>query len=261
MAIAALPMVRRIVRDISLRVPRSVDREELLSAGMLGLAQAQRSYRSETGVPFEVHARGRVTGAILDDLRSRDWLTRPQRARARLVLAAIDTLALSPAAASPGGSLDHPTSPRPTGGVPVFPVTDRRAGTSPNMRFDEIAACASLRPAEVRQTLADLDRASRLHQSVNVSEMSGAYDVAGDGPDPLAHVLDSELIEFVRNTVGSLPPRLRRVIEAVYFEERQMQALAAEMGVTPSRVSQLCAEALGRLKLAIATFDRNSSAG
>ena len=229
MAIAALPMVRRIVRDISSRVPRSVDREELLSAGMLGLAQAQRSYRAETGVPFEVHARGRVTGAILDDLRSRDWLTRPQRARARVVLATIDAATESHAA--------------------------------PGARCDAIAARASLRPAEVRQTLADLDRATRLHQSVSVSETSGAYEIAGDGPDPLTHVLDSELIECVRQAVRVLPPRLRRVIEAVYFEERQMQALAAEMGVTPSRVSQLCAEALGRLKLAIAAFDRNAAGG
>lgn len=223
LAIAAMPMVRRIVRDIASRVPRSVDREELLSAGMLGLAQAQRSYRAETGVPFEIHARGRVTGAILDDLRSRDWLTRPQRARARVVLAAIDT--------------------------------------APLLKSDEIAARASLRPADVRQTLADLDRASRLHQSVNVSETSGAYDVAGDGPDPLTHVLDRELIEHVRQAVRALPPRLRRVIEAVYFEERQMQALAAEMGVTPSRVSQLCAEALGHLKSAITAFDHQAEGG
>jgi RNA polymerase sigma factor FliA len=218
MAIAALPMVRRIVRDISSRVPRSVDRDELLSAGMLGLAQAQRSYRAETGVPFEVHARSRVTGAILDDLRSRDWLTRPQRARARLVLAADNSAA---------------------------------------GRCDEIAARISLRPAEVRQTLTDLDRAARLQQSVSVSETSGAYDVAGDGPDPLTHVLDQELIAHMREAVNVLPPRLRRVIEAVYFEERQMQALAIEMGVTPSRVSQLCAEALGRLKSVIVGFDRH----
>ncbi len=222
-------MVRRVVRDIASRVPRSVDRDELLSAGMLGLAQAQRSFRPDTGVPFEVHARGRVTGAILDDLRSRDWLTRPQRARARLVLDTIDSL------------------PSPT--------TDPTVG-----RVPEIAQRSRLKPAEVRQTLADLDRSNRLQQSVGLVDSPGAHEVAGSAPDPLAEVLDRELIEHVRRAVAELPTRLRRVIEAVYFEERQMQALAAEMGVSPSRVSQMCAEGLGRLKLAINTLDRSVAA-
>ncbi len=202
-----------------------------MAAGMLGLAQAQRSYRPETGVPFEAHARGRVTGAILDDLRSRDWLTRPQRARARMVLGAID---------SRSAGFD---------------------GASPFDRVDDIAARARLRPTEVRQTLADIDRAHRLQQSVSVTDSPSAYEIAGAGPDPLTEVLDRELIDHVRRAVVELPPRLRHVIEAVYFEERQMQALAIEMGVTPSRISQLCAEALGRLKLAIAAFDRSTAAG
>ncbi len=171
-------------------------------------------------------------------------------------MAAIDTLAGSPAVRSTNPVPDAATN----NGVPTGSRASGPDGGS-DAQFAEIAVRSSLRPAEVRQTLADLDRARRLQQSVGVSETTGAYDIAGDGPDPLTQVLETELIEFVRQAVEVLPPRLRRVIHAVYFEERQMQALAVEMGVTPSRVSQLCAEALGRLKLAIAAFDRSGATG
>ena len=64
-------------------------------------------------------------------------------------------------------------------------------------------------------------------------------------------------LEQVRRCVAVLPTRLRRVIEGVFFEERQMQSIAAELGVTPSRVSQLCAEGLHHLRSALRALDHD----
>jgi RNA polymerase sigma factor FliA len=267
---ATFAMVRRVVREIAARVPRSVEREELFAAGMLGLAQARRSYRPEVGVPFDVHARGRVTGAILDDLRSRDWLTRPQRVRARVVVDAIRTVDAESERTdareeddSVAGAEDrswHPASTQrlvrgPSGEL----LLDRRAAKpSPGAdRIGQIAQRARMSPSDVRQTLSDLDRANRLQQAVGLADSEGAAQVPATSVDPLAHVIDQELLEHVRGAVAQLPTRLRKVVEGVYFEERQMQSLAIEMGVTPSRVSQLCAEGLSRLKLTITAFDRD----
>ena len=232
-------MVRRTVKEFAGRVPHFVDREELFAAGMLGLAQAQRTYRPDLGVPFEVHARSRVTGAILDDLRSRDSMSRSQRAAARIVIEAAKSIEATK-------SIEAAKSIE-TGGM----------ADAPGDRMARIAARAGIGVAEVRRAFENLDRSTHLRHYVGLSD-SEAVEVAGTHEaDPLGHLLDRELLEQVRRCVAVLPTRLRLVIEGVFFEERQMQSIAAELGVTPSRVSQLCAEGLHHLRSALRALDHD----
>lgn len=216
--LAAIPLVRGIVRRLAGRVPATVDRDELYAAGLLGLVQARQTYRPGHGVPFDVHARARVTGAILDDLRHRDVMSRSQRASARVVISAMRTMA----------------APREPAGV--------------GARLDQIASLAGLAPGEVRHALDNIDRANRWRRSVTVGDAAVADRLAAGGPDPAEVVLEQELTTRLRDGVERLPPRLRTVIDAVYFAERRTQDVAAELGVTPSRVSQMCGEAIRHLQ-------------
>src|SRR5437588_2975376 len=78
-----LPLVQYVVSEVAHRVPSHVTRNDLVSAGMLGLAQAARSYDPERGISFDRFASTRIRGALLDELRGRDWASRSVRARAR----------------------------------------------------------------------------------------------------------------------------------------------------------------------------------
>lgn len=87
-----LPLVHRLVRRVTRRVPDCMDKESLLGAGMVGLIQAVDAFDQARGVPFETYARIRIKGAVQDELRHMDYLTRDQRKLARTVVAARDAL-------------------------------------------------------------------------------------------------------------------------------------------------------------------------
>src|SRR5881394_206472 len=87
-----LPLVHYAVADMANKVPRHVSRDDLVSAGMAGLAQAARSFDPERGITFERYASTRIRGALLDELRDRDWASRSVRAKARKVSSANEEL-------------------------------------------------------------------------------------------------------------------------------------------------------------------------
>src|SRR6478736_3149949 len=87
-----LPLVQYVVSEVAHRVPSHVSRSDLVSAGMLGLAQAARSFDPERGIAFDRFASTRIRGALLDELRGRDWASRSVRARARGMQQATDEL-------------------------------------------------------------------------------------------------------------------------------------------------------------------------
>ena len=80
---AHLPLVNQAVGELARRLPSHVNRDDLSSAAMLGLAQAARSWDPDRGVSFERHAANRIRGALLDELRDSDWASRSVRSRAR----------------------------------------------------------------------------------------------------------------------------------------------------------------------------------
>lgn len=227
-----LPLVHHVVADVIARVPRHVPRDELTSSALFGLAQAARSFDPSRGTPFEGYARRRMQGALLDDLRSRDWASRGVRAQARKIRAATDELT-----ATLGR---HPT-PAETG------------------------AAAGLSGAEVERLVDDVHRATVLnYESIfRDSEDSEALAITGSsasanwGDDPGAIIMARERQSYLRDAVDALPDRLRAVIVGCFFEERPMIEVANEFGVTESRISQIKAEALALLREAMeATVDR-----
>src|SRR3954468_7356691 len=87
-----LPLVHYAVSEMAAKVPRHVSRDDLVSAGMAGLAQAARSFDPDRGINFDRYASTRIRGALLDELRDRDWASRSVRSKARKVAGATDDL-------------------------------------------------------------------------------------------------------------------------------------------------------------------------
>lgn len=211
---ANLPLVHYVVAEVAARLPRHVSRADLESAGMAGLAQTARSFEPSRGIPFERYASQRIRGAVLDELRSRDWATRGVRARARTVATVTDKLLAE-------------------------------LGRQPTAA--EVAAHTGVGVAEVDGLANDIHRAIVLSYHTIV-EAGDEHLIPPDAVTPEVEILDREQRAYLIDAVTALPERLRRVVVGYFFEELPMAALAAELQVTESRISQMRAEALELLR-------------
>ncbi len=212
-----IALVGHLVRESMSRLPGHVHRDDLTSAGMTALVQAARSFDAARGVPFVRYASTRIRGAIVDELRGIDWASRSVRRRARDLDEVRGRLAAQ------------------LGRIP----TDAEVATASGLSVEEVAANAD-----------DVARAS-------VMSLQGFGDTPIDdvvphrAPSPEERVEQQERIGYLVDAVALLPERLRTVVEGYFFAERPMAEIAAELGVTESRVSQMRAEALVLLKDAL----------
>ncbi len=211
-----LPLVGYVVTEVAHRVPAHVSRNDLVSAGMLGLAQAARSFDPERGIAFDRFASTRIRGALLDELRGRDWASRSVRAKAR--------------------TMQHATED----------LTAKLGRTPTN---EEVAKVLNLDPATVHKLVDDVHRATVLnYESLALDGDAESFIATSSVDSPEDTIVDRERKAFLTDSVAALPERLRLVVIGYFFEERSMQDLADELGVSESRVSQLRAEALILLK-------------
>jgi RNA polymerase sigma factor for flagellar operon FliA len=213
-----LPLANRAVSDMLQRVPRHVSRSDLVSAAMAGLAQAARSYDPGRGIAFDRFASARIRGALLDELRSRDWASRSVRARARSVTAAVEDL----------------TAAR---------------GTAPTQT--EVAQHLGMDQACLESLSGDVHRAVVLNFDSLVVDGDGASVLPADERGPDSQILDRERRSYLLDAVAQLPERMRHVVVGYFFDERPMRDLAEELEVTESRISQIRAEALNMLRTAL----------
>jgi RNA polymerase sigma factor for flagellar operon FliA len=210
-----LPLVSWGVGEIASRIPRFVPRDDLESAAMFGLYQAARTFDPVRGVPFAAFARQRIRGALLDELRSRDWAGRTVRNHVKQVRNAVDELRVT-------------------------------LGREPTQA--EIAERARIDGEELHRANDDGHRASLLFYDSVYLAATESEALAVQDADPNDQVLKAELKGYLRDAIVALPERLRRVVIGYFFEERPMLELAEELGVTDSRISQMRAEALALLR-------------
>jgi RNA polymerase sigma factor for flagellar operon FliA len=210
-----LPLVNYAVSEMATKVPRHVSRDDLASAGMAGLAQAARSFDASRGISFERYATTRIKGSLLDELRDRDWASRSVRAKARQMAAVTENLTA-------------------------------RLGRGPST--NEVAKAMGMAPSAIDSIAEDVHRAVILNfDALPVDGNAEDFLLSPDrSPDDV--VLDRERKGYMAAAVTNLPERLRRVVIGYFFEEQPMQALADELGVTESRISQMRAEALALLR-------------
>jgi RNA polymerase sigma factor FliA len=214
-----LPLVGHLARETALRLPRHLGTDDLAGAGSLALVQAAHAFDASLGVPFSRFASTRIRGAMIDQMRQRDWATRSVRSRARALNQAADELAAA-------------LHRQPTEA--------------------ELAATSGLSQAEVREVRRGTDRAVLL----SLDPLATGEDGLGATlEDPAARpedaLVEAERMGYLRDAIAELPERLRHVVSSYYLQQRPLTEIAAELGVTQSRASQLRAEGLDLLREAL----------
>jgi RNA polymerase sigma factor FliA len=222
-----MPLVGHVVREMLFKVPAHVHRDDLASAGYAALVTAARGFDASRGVPFGRFAAVRVRGALLDELRGMDWASRSVRARARRADVARQELTA-------------------------------QLGRTPTPH--ELAALLGVGVGELATVDDDVQRAAVL--SLQGFTTGAPEDVLAEGSmNPEEMLLHRERIGYLHDAVTVLPERLRFVVEASFLQERPLADVAAELGVTESRVSQLRTEALALLKDGLSTHMDSEDAG
>lgn len=209
-----LDLVGHIVAEVSVRYPRHVDRGELWNAGALGLVEASRRFNPDAGIPFARYAAIRIRGAIIDSTRTRDWATRSVRRQLREVREAATNFEDAHGRAASDEELAVIL------GVTVRELSDRRShgATSTLLQLDKEDADEPSLKDRVEETRRDVQPEQALEHR--------------------------ELIGTLSTSIQYLPPVQAEVVTRYYLNGELLQDIAADMGVTEARVSQIRSEAL-----------------
>ncbi|CDG21690.1 RNA polymerase sigma factor for flagellar operon [Xenorhabdus poinarii G6] len=213
-----VPLVRHEALRLQVRLPASVELDDLLQAGGIGLLNAVERFDSLQGTAFTTYAVQRIRGAMLDELRSRDWAPRSVRRNAREVTQTIRKLEQA---------LGRPASEQ------------------------EVAKELKINLIEYRQILLDTNN-SQLFSYDEWREIHGenCEPVMGEEHEtnPLQQLLEGDLRQRVIEVIESLPEREKVVLTLYYQEELNLKEIGAVLNVGESRVSQLHSQAIKRLK-------------
>jgi RNA polymerase sigma factor for flagellar operon FliA len=214
-----LGLVHHVAREVGARTP-AVELGELVSAGTIGLVRALDGFDLSRGLAFSTYAVRRIRGAILDDLRSRDWTPRSVRARNRKLLAATATLQ---------GWLGRAPEPREIAAALEIDLASYwqwqgAAEGGVMVSFDAAAPC-SRSALTLGETINDPDETLPGQELANREEVQG-----------------------LRQAIGMLPEKERTVLAMYYYEELNLRQIAEVLHVTESRVSQIRTQALRRLR-------------
>ena len=215
-----LPLVKYVAGKISVNLPSHVEINDLINEGILGLIDAIGKYDDSRGVKFETYATTRISGAILDALRAMDWVPRAVRQKAR--------------------ELER-----------VFASLENQIGRVPE--DEEIAKAMGLKLKEYHTLLLKIRGTSILSLEEFLPNEKG-HEVAlldtlkDSGPDPTHQVESAEIKSALAQAVESLPQQERTVISLYYFEGLTLKDIKSVLNVSESRVSQIHAQAVIRLR-------------
>ena len=213
-----MPLVKRLAHHMKAKLPPSVEVDDLVQAGMIGLLDAISRYEETHGAQFETYAVLRIRGAMLDELRNSDWLPRSMRQNMRKIETAMATL-------------------------------QQKLGQPPTE--SEVAKYMKMSLAEYQDMLSDggghqLVYYEDFHSEEGSDSFLDRYAV--DDADPLAALMEGDFRQAVIDAIDGLPPREKILMSLYYEEELNLKEIGAVMGVSESRVSQLHTQAVSRLR-------------
>jgi len=204
-------LVKRIAFHLVGRLPSSVEVDDLIQAGMIGLLEAASNYASDRGASFETYAGIRIRGAMIDALRKQDWAPRSVHRKARAAAGAIREI-------------------------------EGREGRE--ARDAEIADKLGIPLDEYHRILQD----SLACQLSSMDEANDATEVADRDANPLLEAESGALRVAVAEAIAGLPERERLVMSMYYDDELNLKEIGAVLGISESRVCQLHGQALIRLR-------------
>lgn len=216
------PLVKRIAYHLMSRLPASVQADDLIQAGMIGLLEAARNYDASQGASFETYAGIRVRGAMLDEIRKGDWVPRSVHRKARQMAEAVREI-------------------------------EHKHGR--DARDHEIAEAMELGLNDYYKVLQDVSGHRVLSfEDVGVDEDAMSNLAADQSTNPDEGLLREDFKRCLAEGISGLPERERLVLTLYYDEELNLREIGAVIGVSESRVSQIHSQALIRLKARMANW-------
>lgn len=217
------PLVRRLALQLLARLPASVELDDLIQAGMMGLLDAMRRYQETPEAQFETYATTRIRGAMLDELRSQDWLPRSVRSKARKIEQAIQRL-------------------------------EQQLMRSPSE--GEIAQQLDMPLEEYQQLLTDAQGTQIIHyedfnsdsDSGGQSDWAANVGVSDEQNSPLDALLAGDLKQAVIDAIETLPEREKLLLALCYEQGLNLKEIGAVLNVTEARVCQLRSQATARIR-------------
>lgn len=208
-------LVRRIAYHLVARLPSSVDVDDLIQAGLMGLIEAARHYDGGHGATFETFASIRIRGAMVDELRRGDWAPRSVHRRARAAAEAIRSIEQS---------------------------TGHEAAAA------DVAMALGMTLDEYHRVAEYAARAPVLSLHGADGEGLAAIVAAEPGDEPLTRLERDAFRRALARAITELPAREQQVMALYYQEELNLKEIGAVLGVTESRVCQIHGQALLRLR-------------
>jgi len=218
------PLVRRLAHQMIAKLPANVEIDDLIQVGMIGLTDALSRFDAGQGVQFETFATQRIRGAMLDELRENDWMSRGSRKSQKEIEVALRRL-------------------------------EHRLGRSP--LESEIAAELGMSLADYQTLLGKVQGT----QLVYLEDMSGSEGddsfldrhMVDDEGDPMQLLRNQRLRQSLVEAIKGLPEREQYIMSMYYEQDMNLKEIAAVLGVTESRVCQLHSQSIARLRAKMRT--------
>jgi RNA polymerase sigma factor for flagellar operon FliA len=214
------PLVRRLAHQMIAKLPANVEIDDLIQVGMIGLHDAMGRFDADQGVQFETFVTQRIRGAMLDELRGSDWMSRGNRRQQREIEAALHKL-------------------------------EQIYGRAP--AESEIAKELGVTLNEYQETLTKV-RGTQLVYLEDMAGDEGSDDfldrhVSNEDANPLAQLQDQRMRSALVEAIKKLPEREQYVMSMYYEHDMNLKEIAAVLGVTESRVCQLHSQSIARLRV------------
>ncbi|TYP59903.1 FliA/WhiG family RNA polymerase sigma factor [Thermosediminibacter litoriperuensis] len=204
-----IPLVKHIAARLAINLPPSVDYDDLVSAGVIGLLQAIERYDVGKGVRFETFAYTRIRGSMLDELRRLNWIPQKTMEKARLLQDAYSQL---------------------------------EQELNGNVKDENICRKLNITMAELHQTYKEL-------AATNLVSLEEILSVAvEDNGGPESHVEKEEIKKILGEAIDKLPPKEKLVVALYYYEGLNLKEISVVLNLSPARISQLHTKAVLRLR-------------
>ncbi|MBD3669931.1 MAG: RNA polymerase sigma factor FliA [Gammaproteobacteria bacterium] len=219
------PLVKRIAHHMASRLPASIQFDDLVQAGLIGLLEAARNYEEGHNASFETYAGIRIRGAMLDEIRKNDWAPRSVQKKARMVAEAVRQI-------------------------------EREEGR--DARAQEIADKLGLSVDDYFHMLQDASgqRVLSLEETVVGDEVLGDT-ISDNRPGVLDDMHEEDIVEYLAGAISGLPERERLVMALYYVEEFNLREIGTVIGLSESRICQIHNQANIRLRARLEDFLNN----
>ncbi len=216
-------LVKYISQRLAVNLPQSVDRNDLVSSGIMGLIRAVETFEPERGFKFETYAGHKIRGAILDELRALDWVPRSVRQKSRDLQKTFAKLE------------------NDLGRAPYDDEVCEELGISLSEYEELLAEVTPTTIISLEETRPDRESDSKEIRIIDQIEDPGSNN-------PLKELGYAEVKEILKESISSLPEKEKLVVALYHYEELTLKEIGAVLDLTESRVSQIHSKAILKLR-------------